>query len=388
MQQGADEAAKYLRESRALREALGISPTAELAAEPLAQGEHNANFWFRHPDTGEKIVLRLNYASQLGLENQVSYEYAALKTLEPSGRAPRPLFVDDSKTVIGRGVLAMEFCGGDLLDYERAGDVDEAARALADVHSVRASEGCGLLQPADPLREQLEECVRLFGVYRRWAHAEERVVSAVDRLLSRGEDAVRTAPAARDRGHVLNTEAIAAHFLVSHEGAAARSAACGTENARGAGAAASAAAPSNSAAAPSESAAALSVARSSATAPITRVVDWEKPILGEAAQDVAYFLSPTTTIWDVDYLFDDDERAAFVETYWRAVDGRFSRDGFDSRFSAYVMTNCLRGITWSASAIVEYHDPTRALKNEKTAARLDRYVSPEFLAMVERRFFS
>lgn len=380
MQQGADEAAKYLRESRALREALGISPTAELAAEPLAQGEHNANFWFRHPDTGEKIVLRLNYASQLGLENQVSYEYAALKTLELSGRAPRPLFVDDSKTVIGRGVLAMEFCGGDLLDYERAGDVDEAARALADVHAVRASEGCGLLQPVDPLREQLEECVRLFDVYRRWAHAEERVVSTVDRLLSHGDDAVRTAPAARDRNHVLNTEAIAAHFLISHEGAVARSAACGTENAGGAGAAASAAAPSEPAAVPS-------AARTSAAASITRVVDWEKPILGEAAQDVAYFLSPTTTIWDVDYLFDDDERAAFVETYWRAVDGRFSRDGFDSRFAAYVMTNCLRGITWSASAIVEYRDPTRALKNEKTAARLDRYVSPEFLAMVERRFF-
>lgn len=366
MQQGFDEAVRYVRSSTAFRAAFDIAPEAGIEVEPLAQGEHNSNFWFAHPETGRKAILRLNYASQLGLENQVSYEYAALKALEPSGRAPKPLFVDDSKTVIDRGVLAMEFCDGDLLDYECAGDVDEAARALADIHSVRPSIDCGLLQPADPLREQLEECVRLFGAYRSWAHAEERVIDVVDRLLRRGEEAVRTAPPACDRDHVLNTEAIAAHFLIPHG-----------SHATGPGVAA-----------PPAFGPLDAAARSASAAPITRVVDWEKPILGEAAQDVAYFLSPTTTIWDVDYIFSDDERASFVETYWRAVDGRFARDGFDERFAAYVMTNCLRGITWSAAATVEYCDPTRELKNEKTAARLGLYLSPAFLADVERRFFA
>lgn len=27
------------------------------------------------------------------------------------------------------------------------------------------------------------------------------------------------------------------------------------------------------------------------------MIDWEKPIVGEVAQDVAYFLAPTSTIW-------------------------------------------------------------------------------------------
>lgn len=376
MQQGFDEAVRYVRSSTAFRAAFDIAPEAGIEVEPLAQGEHNSNFWFAHPETGRKAVLRLNYASQLGLENQVSYEYAALKALEPSGRAPKPLFVDDSKTVIDRGVLAMEFCDGDLLDYECAGDVDEAARALADIHSVRPSIDCGLLQPADPLREQLEECVRLFGAYRSWAHAEERVIDAVDRLLRRGEEAVRTAPPARDRDHVLNTEAIAAHFLIPRGSHATGPGVAATPSAGPLDAATHGAGPLDAA------------TRGASAASITRVVDWEKPILGEATQDVAYFLSPTTTIWDVDYIFSDDERASFVETYWRAVDGRFARDGFDERFAAYVMTNCLRGITWSAAASVEYCDPTRELKNEKTAARLGLYLSPAFLADVERRFFA
>lgn len=33
------------------------------------------------------------------------------------------------------------------------------------------------------------------------------------------------------------------------------------------------------------------------------MVDWEKPVVGEVAQDVAYFLAPTTTIWSTDFVF-------------------------------------------------------------------------------------
>lgn len=342
MVQGEREAAAFLEHSSGLREALGIASDTRLSAVPLAQGEHNANFWFRHPGTGKKIVLRLNYASQLGLEDQASYEYEALSILAPSGRTPRPLYLDDSKGIVGRGVVAMEFCEGDRLNYLRGGDVPQAAATLADIHAVRPPEGCRLLQPSDPLEEQFLECVGLFEIYRGWAHADARVVDAVEDLLARARGALDAVEGARDRVHVLNTEAVAEHFIIPHDGFGA----------------------------------------------VARMVDWEKPILGEVAQDVAYFLSPTTTIWKVDFIFDDDARTAFVEEYWKQVGGRFPRAGFDGRFSAYVMTNCLRGITWSAAATVEYQDPDRPLRNADTAKRLGLYLAPEFLEQVRSRFFS
>lgn len=387
MQQGIEEARRYVRESTELRQALGIGPDDPVSVEPLAQGEHNSNFCISWPartaeraaSARSKAVLRLNYASQMGLENQVSYEFNALRQLERSGRTPCPLFVDDSKRIIERGVLAMEFVEGTLLEYECEAQVAGAAAVLADIHSVRPAESCGLAQPSDPLREQFRECLRLFDGYRRWADADTRVITAVDGLLSYADQALDAAPPATDRAHILNTEAVSDHFIFPIGSDVGKPASAPAPQTR------TGSQTQPSAAAPGSSQRNDDVAADGAAQ--ARMVDWEKPILGEAAQDIAYFLSPTTTIWKVDFIFTDEQRDRFISDYWRAVDGRFARNGFDERFAAYVMTNCLRGITWSANALVEYSNPDRALKNADTEARLGLYVAPEFLDMVRRRFF-
>lgn len=340
MQQGWDDARAYVERSRELRDTLGVPDGEELHLAPLAQGEHNSNFLLTWNGEPGKAILRLNFSSQMGLDDQVGYEFAALQGLAASGRTPAPLFVDGSRTVVGRGVLAMEFCEGRHLEYTRPGDVNAAASILADIHSVRPHADSPLVRPADPLAEQLRECVGLFAVYRSWAQADVRVVKTVDRLLKRAQDTLNAVSNATDREHILNTEAVSDHFLIPGDGAGAR------------------------------------------------MVDWEKPIIGEVAQDVAYFLSPTTTIWKIDFIFSDEERARFVDAYWQAVDDRFPRRGFDERFAAYVQTNCLRGITWSAAATVEYRNPERALKNADTEARLGLYLAPGFLSSMEQRFFS
>ena len=217
----------------------------------------------------------------------------------------------------------------------------EAARALADVHSVAAPPDGALLRPEDPLRAQLESCRRLFDGYRGSDLAEARVVGAVDELLALAQRAVDAAPAAAtaERSHVLNTEAVPSHFLIDAAGRAS-------------------------------------------------IVDWEKPVLGEVAQDVAYFLSPTTTIWDSDVVFDAEGRTQFLDAYWEAVGGRFPRGSFDARFPAYRMVNALVGITWSCNAWVEYRDPARPLRNEKTLRLLPTYLSEEFLDLVRRDCFA
>lgn len=51
------------------------------------------------------------------------------------------------------------------------------------------------------------------------------------------------------------------------------------------------------------------------------------------------------------------------------------------------MVNALVGITWSCNAWVEYHDPARPLRNEKTLELLPIYFSEEFLDLIRRDCF-
>lgn len=333
------EALRFVEGNDELARALGVDGPGELVAHPLAQGEHNANFVLEARD-GRRFVLRVNYASQLGLSDQIGYEFAALRALACSGRTPEPLFVDGTCRRIGRGVLVESFVEGAWVDLGDAAQVREAARALADVHSVAASPDCALLRAEDPLRSQLEGCRALFDGYRESDLAEGRVVREVDELLARAQRAVDAIPmpSSSECSHILNTEAVPSHFLIDGTGRAS-------------------------------------------------IVDWEKPVVGEVAQDLAYFLSPTTTIWDTDVIFGASERAQFLKAYWDAVGDRFPRGSFDGRFGAYRMVNALVGVTWSCNAWVAYHEPARPLKNEKTLKLLPTYFSEEFLDLIRRDCF-
>ena len=328
-------ATAYLRGNRPLQEALEIdaADAQALVAEPLMQGEHNANFTFTHPETHAKHVLRVNYTSQLGLDDQIGYEYRALEFLAPSGRTPRARYCDSSKQLHGHGTLVMDYYEGGWLDFRQPQQLEEAARMLADVHAVSTADGCPLLRPDDPLRKQLDKCAGFFKAYRSSTFEEPQVSTMVERMFREAERALDCPFDPADSTHVLNTEAVAAHFLIP-DGIVGG-----------------------------------------------HLVDWEMPIVGEVAQEIAYFLSPTTTIWDTDdsFIFPSATRDSFVETYWRQVGGRFAPGQFEQRFDAYVKTNCLVGITWSANAWVEYHDPNRPLKTERTFEKLKEYLSVDFL---------
>ena len=96
-------------QSRRFCEALGISSEdKKLELHLLGQGEYNVNYWFYHPKTKEKLVLRVNTGSQIHLDNQILYEYETLKLLQNSKRTPRPIFADDEKTDIEYGIFGGE----------------------------------------------------------------------------------------------------------------------------------------------------------------------------------------------------------------------------------------------------------------------------------------
>lgn len=355
-------ATEYVRSNPALLSALGVEEPAEVELHPLGMGEHNLNYWFcgsagssgvGHEDcpetdlagdssgsfadssasafsTTRKFVLRINVATQPFHRNQVRYEYGALRALEGSGRAPKPLYLDDSARAPGKGALVIGFCEGRELDFDhlRPGDLSCAAQLMADVHSVPVNDDCPLFRPQNPLRTLFGECVERYRVYRASAFEDARITAWVERFLAVAEPLAREAPPKDDCSHIVNTETLPSHFLIPESSAADMAAVevCVEKGAKGA-------------------------LRCDDPGSF---IDWERPIVGEVAQDVAYFTSPTTTFWDSEFLFPASEVESFVESYWRAVDGRFDRGAFDKRFRAWRVMTALRSATWCCRALITY----------------------------------
>lgn len=82
----------------------------------LASGEYNSNYLFKKG--GKKWLLRINHASQMGLKDQISYEYNALKILQKSGVTPKVYKIFSKSEYLPNGALVMEYLKGRSLVYE------------------------------------------------------------------------------------------------------------------------------------------------------------------------------------------------------------------------------------------------------------------------------
>ena len=60
-------------QAETFRQGLGIPRGAEIQCSFLAQGEYHRNYRFLHPVTGQALVLRVNFGSQMHLERQIAY---------------------------------------------------------------------------------------------------------------------------------------------------------------------------------------------------------------------------------------------------------------------------------------------------------------------------
>ena len=317
----AEPLSSYLK-SEAFFSLLGIPAGTGLEFAPLRQGEYNANYLFRHPLTGQKLVLRINTGSQMHLEDQISYEYAALEYLMPSGRTPRPLFC-----VPEMDMLVMEWLPGGALDYRR--DMDTAARILADIHSVPVPEVCRLIRPAAPALAIYEECLQMVQHYFDWEDADPAVKDLLHQLIEEIGKLPLTEPSDAPVC-IVNTELNNANFLIDRHGR-------------------------------------------------SHLVDWEKPLLSEPAQDLGHFLAPTTTFWKTDVILTPEEVKDFTAKYTAAVGGRMDCASLARRLPLFFTVTCLRGVTWCAMAYREYCQPGRELRNEDTFRKLKAYLEPAFL---------
>lgn len=109
------------------------------------------------------------------------------------------------------------------------------------------------------------------------------------------------------------------------------------------------------------------------------IIDWEKPLYGDPAQDLGHFLAPTTTFWKTDVILNQQEMDEFVEDYIASVNGRFPTEGLKERVDVFIPITCLRGITWCAMAWVQYQAPDKLIFNESTFRKLEQYLEERFL---------
>lgn len=324
-------------QSRRFCEALGISSEdKKLELHLLGQGEYNVNYWFYHPKTKEKLVLRVNTGSQIHLDNQILYEYETLKLLQNSKRTPHPIFADDEKTDIEYGIMVMEFLEGRPLNYHT--DMKLAAECLADIHSVPIEKDSILLSPKNCLRAILDECHEMIEVYNSSPLGEERKKTKIRKMLERGESKLATAEVYEGQVCCINTELNSGNFLINGEG---------EDN---------------------------------------YLVDWEKALLGDMAQDLGHFLAPTTTFWKTDVILSEQEMDDFVEEYKKQVGNRIEVGNLEERLKLFLPINCLRGITWCAMAWIQYQSGDKLIKNEETWGKLNRYLSDDFLEEISRRY--
>lgn len=284
----------------------------------LAAGEYNQNFLVRAGK--EQLVFRINHGSQLGLADQIGYEFKALRCVAPSGVTPRPLRVHSDPHPFGGGVLLMRYLPGSPLVYER--DWERAAKIFARIHALPPCQD--LLTQEDPVEAIASESLALIRRYPEHALTRQRdtLLDYHARIVRLGEE--NRLFFAADRLCVVNTEVNSGNFLVAPETA--------------------------------------------------YLVDWEKAVLSSRHQDLAHFLAPTTTLWKTETLFTSEQKTDFLRAYRRHLPDPPPLEELQHLCRVMEQVIILRGLSWCFMAHHEYAHAAKSLTDERTRTRIDLYM--------------
>lgn len=296
----------------------------------LAGGEYNLNYLLE--SANRRLVFRVNIGTQIAREDQIEYEYNTLKLLEHSGVTPIPYFVDDSRTLIDRGVLIMEYLEGRPLDYLL--DLAAAAQVFSKIHQVMVAETANhLIVEQQPLSLIFNECAGLLERYFRSELARPKIRAFLEKLLEWAE-------CEKDKEHyfiadpwlcVVNTEVNSGNFIINeHRGS-------------------------------------------------THLIDWEMARWGDPSSDLCHFCSPLTTLWKSDYRMSPDSQSVFLQEYCRHIHSSHLRETLVDRIRLKLPFVMLRGISWSAMGWVAYQTDYQGVRNEDTRQKLDQYMDLDFI---------
>ena len=242
----------------------------------LSESKTNINFLI--DAESEKYLFRLSKESALGLRNQIRYEYDALKTLEKSYVTPRTFFLDDSTTFFDYGALIMQYIEGRTAEYRNQKDIYEAAQILAKIHSLDTEKfDVSNFITRDNI---IEDSLKTSEIYLEEAFKSDKldldIKLKIDKFLNWGEANKHLGEYfQKDKWNTINnTEPEASNFIIS------------ARKRKG------------------------------------FLIDWEKPVVSDPSKDLAYFLSPVTTMIDSGYMLSEDEKDNFFKTYIMYLDRR------------------------------------------------------------------
>ncbi|MGA2142152.1 MAG: phosphotransferase [Brevinematales bacterium] len=296
----------------------------------LAAGEYNTNYIVK---SGKDFyVFRLNYGSQLGLDDQTGYEFRCLKLLEYTGVTPRAFFYEPPGKNFSRGAILEEYIPGRPLDYRR--DIPAAAYIFSKVHEVHP-QGAAVDRPfilEDPIQALAGESLALLNKYP--ADKSMSVYSPAYSLLSDiYEDltlnAASNAIYFRDEEKCLvNTEVNSENFIIGEDPAGCH------------------------------------------------LVDWEKAVFSCRYMDLAHFMAKTTTLWKTDYYLKDEERSSFLRSYYSALTDKagLTLDAVMEKTKFIEKAVLLRALSWCYMACYEYMNTGRPIKNLKTFKKIKEYL--------------
>ena len=295
---------------------------------PLAKGEYHLNY--RLSSKEETYLFRMNMGSQMGLEDQITYEFKALAYLQNCGRTPRPLFYDDSKEEISRGVGVMEFIPGDDA-FNYGTDSDEAARLFADIHAVTPEvEALHLVKEEAAATLLVEECFPMLDVYLHAHNADPTLKSYLAEVrcwMEENKGICDRFFTQLPMPAIINTEVNATNFIVNRE------------------------------------------------ARTLHLVDWEMAKYGDPSQDLCHFCSPLTTMWKKPVRLTENQKRSFLKTYAASTTKPGLGETIEERVRFRDPFVYLRGISWSAMAWIKYQDPNwTGVRNESTWNTLTRYM--------------
>lgn len=313
----------------------------EFTVAPLAQGEYNLNYLLSSTTDDVQLVFRVNIGTQIEREDQILYEFRALKFLEYSGVTPVPYHVDDSRNFFEQGILVMQYLPGETLDYAR--DLDAAAKLFAITHQVQVDEEKNhLIREDAPLSLIFKECSRLLETYFQSDLADPDIRAYLQEVKAwMDENRSKERYYQQDPWPcIINTEVNSGNFIVNRK------------------------------------------------RHTIHLVDWEMPRWGDPSQDLSHFCAPLTTLWKTTFRMTEQQKRAFLKTYRAHITDAHLRDTLDERVQLRDPFVYLRGISWSAMGWVAYQTIYTGMRNEDTWATLQRYMQLDFIRSLFDPFLS
>lgn len=303
-----------------------IDLNKEFKVEFLAQGEYNINFTIC--DGKNKYVFRVNTGSQLELDNQIKYEFDAIKTLEISGVTPKAYYIDDTKNYFDYGILIMEYLEGRPLEYDK--DLEKASRIFSRIHSIDINHVDNkFIVEENICSDRVKEGKRLLKDYLKSPIVDKKLKDFFLKFLEWAEqNKDREKYFIKNKWHVINNTEVNSHnFIIGDKK--------------------------------------------------SFLIDWEKPVISDPCQDLTQFIAPTTTLWKRNYILSKEEKDFFFKTYIEGLNG--SDNDIVERVQLYTPYLYLRALSWCAYAWLEYQRPDKEIKNMDTFKKIEEYLDIDFM---------